>query len=203
MTQPKKNSTGIALIAPEDAVYEPWTSNFGEDGMGYIKMMSHPNRYITEARGEEYTSVEPSKNYIGSATAPADLEGWLNYSSGDIKPLIDAAIEERPTMIALERLGISETPIIKMISDPEIQDTRERETLFDNMSAKQWRKANRQLNRDERKLNRDIRRDSRIERAIADKFGDAYNPANRESMNRKFEAERERIEQMRKLLNNG
>lgn len=43
--------------------------------MGYIKMMSHPNRYITEERGEEYTSVEPSKNYIGSSTTPTTLEG--------------------------------------------------------------------------------------------------------------------------------
>jgi hypothetical protein len=38
--------------------------------MGYIKMMSHPNRYVTEARGEQYTSVEPEKNYIGSTTLP-------------------------------------------------------------------------------------------------------------------------------------
>ena len=202
MTQPKKNSTGIALIAPEDAVYETWTSKFGEDGMGYINMMMNPNKYVTEARGEKWTSVEPEKNYIGSATAPTDLEGWLNYASGDVKPLVDAAVEERPTMIALERLGISEAPIIKMSADPEIQDTRERDTIFDHMSAKQWKKAHRQLNRDERKLNRYVRRDSRIEQAIADKFGSAYNPANRQSVHDYIEKERKRIEDARKILNN-
>lgn len=128
----------------------------------------------------------------------------MKHAAGD-RSIVPAASERQiaERIGPLEMLGISEAPIIKMTSDPEIQDTRERETLFDHLSAKQWRKANRQLNRDERKLNRDIRRDSRIERAIADKFGDAYNPANRESMNRKFEAERERIEQLRKLLNNG
>ena len=179
MAQPKKINTGIALIAPEDAVYEPWTSKFGEDGMGYIKMMSHPNRYITEARGEEYTSVEPEKNYIGNTTMPTDMQGYLDYASGDIIPLVDAAVEEKPVMVALEKLGIANAPIIKISADPEIQDTRERDTIFDHMSAKQWKKAHRQLNRDERKLNRYVRRDSRIEQAIADKFGSAYNPANR------------------------
>lgn len=202
MTQPKKNSTGIALIAPEDATYGPWTSKFGEDEMGYIKMMSHPNRYITEARGEEYTSVEPEKNYIGSTTMPTDMQGYLDYASGDIVPLVDAAIEERPTTIALEKLGVSEAPIIKMASDPEIQDTRERDTIFDHVSAKQWKKAHRQLNRDERKLNRYVKRDSRVEQAIADKFGSAYNPANRQSVHDYIEKERKRIEDARKILNN-
>lgn len=202
MAQPKKINTGIALIAPEDAVYEPWTSNFGKDGMGYIKMMSHPNRYITEARGEEYTSVEPEKNYIGSSTTPTNLEGWLNYASGDVIPLVDAAVEERPTMVALEKLGIANAPIIKISADPEIQDTREQDTIFDHMSAKQWKKAHRQLNRDERKLNRYVKRDSRVEQAIADKFGSAYNPANRQHVDEYIKKERQRIEDARKILNN-
>lgn len=196
------NKTGIALIAPEDAQYEPWSSHFGEDGMGYIKMMMNPNRYVTEARGEKWTSVEPEKNVIDGTTLPTDMEGWLNYASGDVKPLVDAVVEERPAIVALEKLGIANAPIIKISADPEIQDTREQDTIFDHMSAKQWKKAHRQLNRDERKLDRYVKRDSRIEKAIADKFGSAYNPANRQSVRDYIEKERKRIDDARKILNN-
>lgn len=207
MAQPKKNNTRIALIAPEDAIYEPWTSNFGKSGMGYIDRMMNPNKYVTEARGEKWTSVEPEKNVIDSTTLPTDMEGWLNYASGDIKPLVEAAeanaaAKERSTMVALEKLGIVNAPIIKMSADPEIQDTREQDTIFDHMSAKQWKKAHRQLNHDERKLNRYVKRDSRVEQAIADKFGSAYNPANRQHVDEYIKKERQRIEDARNILNN-
>lgn len=203
MTQPKKINTGIALIAPEDVVYEPWTSKFGEDGMGYIKMMSHPNRYVTEARGEEYTAVEPHKNYIGSSTAPSTMQEWMEYAKGDVVLLVDAAVEERKVALEpLEALGISKAPIVMIGSTPGIASIeREKETLFDHMTEKEWKKANRQLNRDERKLNRDERKDARIEQAIAKKFGSAYNPGNRAAVHERFMDERDRIDQMRKLLN--
>lgn len=197
------NKTGIALIAPEDAQYEPWSSQFGEDGMGYIKMMSHPNRYVTEARGEEYTTIEPHKNYIGSSTAPETMQGWMEYTQGDVVPLVDAAVEERRLAFEpLEVLGVSKAPIVMMNSTPGITSVeREKETLFDHMTGKEWKRANRQLNRDERKLNRNERKDARIEQAIAKKFGSAYNPGNRAAIHERFMGERDRISQMRELLN--
>lgn len=203
MTKPK-NKTGIALIAPENTQYEPWSSQFGGDGMGYIKMMSHPNRYVTEARGEEYTAVEPHKNYIGSSTAPSTMQGWMEYAQGNVVPLVDAAVEERSVAFEpLEVLGISKAPVVMMGSAPGIASAeREQDTIFDHMSAKQWKKAHRQLNRDERKLNRYVKRDSRVEQAIADKFGSAYNPANRQRVDEYIKKERQRIEVARKILNN-
>ena len=203
MAQPKKNNTGIALIAAEDAVYAPWTSNFGEDGMGYIKMMSHPNRYVTEARGEQYTSVEPEKNYIGSTTLPETTQDWLNYASGDVQSLVNAAIaEQRQAAIPIEVLGVINAPIVKIGVTPGLNEVEvDKESNWDRMSNKDRRKANRQINKYERELNRFVRRDSRTEQAIAKKFGSDYNPANRESSNQFIERERERIKLMRKLIN--
>lgn len=75
------------------------------------------------------------------------------------------------------------------------------ESNWDRLSNRDRRRANRQLNRDERRLNREIRRDSRIEQAIAKKFGSNYNPENRMAMDDKFANERARIEIIRGLLN--
>ena len=62
-----KNSTGIALISPEEAAQimkneeeerQKRINNLQED----IKFRSNPDRYVVENRGEQWTAVEPDKN---------------------------------------------------------------------------------------------------------------------------------------------
>ena len=186
---------------------ELWTDKFGKDGMGYIKMMSNPNRYITEQSGQKWTSVEPDKNKLTYEDLPQTAEDWMDYSSGDITPVIESqqARERREDVYglnnSLQTLGISNAPIVKMGSDPEINGMEIGENPFNRMSNRERRRTNRQLNRDQRQLNRDVRKDARVEQAIIDKYGSNYNAENRASIKGRFGQEQQRIDLMRRLLN--